>query len=106
MGWKRNTALALLGATLAWTTAARAAMFEGRAIDDHWWDGRAVSDTWGAYHCQIKFHGDRVFFRLVDAGIEVVGVLDDEIIVDPHDILVHDPKRGGDWSLDCYDLGP
>jgi hypothetical protein len=99
LGWAAAAALLCLPAALA------AATFEGRPIDDIWYEGRAVSTTWGGYRCSMKFHDDRVFMRLVDAGIDVVGVLDDEEILDSHEITVHDPKRGGDWTLDCFNLG-
>ena len=102
--WSRFT-VSMLAATLVLPAVLAAATLDGRSIDDTWYDGRAVSTTYGAYHCQLKFHGDRVYIRLVDAGIEVVGVLDDEVIVDTHEIVVHDPKRGGDWTLDAYDIG-
>ncbi len=85
--------------------ALAAATLNGRSVDGRWYDGRAVSTTYGGYHCQMKFHGDRVFIRLSGTGVEVVGVLDDEAIADEHEIVAHDPKRGGDWTLDCYNLG-
>ncbi len=97
--WAAVTALVLAPGALD------AATHDGRSVDDRWYEGQAVSTTYGAYKCQMKFHGDRVFFRLTGTGLEIVGVLDDEEIVDEHDILVHDPKRGGDWTLDCYNLG-
>jgi len=90
---------ALLPAALA------AATLDGKSVDERWYEGRAVNDDLGGYHCQMKFHGDHVFIRLIEAGLDVVGVLDDEAISDPHEIVVHDPKRGCDWTLDCYDLG-
>ncbi len=93
-------ALALMVPAGAW-----AASYNGKSVDDRWYEGRAVSTTYGGYRCQIKFHGDRVFFRLGGSGLQIVGVLDDEVIVDAHEVLVHDPKRGGDWTLDVYDLG-
>jgi hypothetical protein len=37
--------------------------------------------------------------------VQVVCVLDDEVIADPHGIVAHDPRRGVDWTIDCYDLG-
>jgi hypothetical protein len=80
-----------------------AATFRDRNVDDRWYEGRAVSTTYGAYECLIRFHGDQVFLKL--AGIQIVGVLDDEVIGNPHDILAHDPKRGVDWTIDCYNLG-
>jgi hypothetical protein len=97
---------ALLGALAALPPAPlAAATFRGRNVDDRWYDGRAVSTTYGAYDCQMKFHGDRVFMRLQGVGVELVGVMDDEVITDPHDIVVNDPLRGVDWSLDCFNLG-
>ncbi|MBP8137587.1 MAG: hypothetical protein KAY61_05230 [Candidatus Eisenbacteria bacterium] len=84
--------------------AARAAMYEGRNIDGHWYEGRAVSTTYGAYRCQIKFNGDRAFFKLDGSSIQIVGMLDEEVITDPHDILVRDPKRGVNWTLEVVNL--
>lgn len=83
---------------------ARAAMYEGRNIDGHWFEGRAVSTTYGAYRCQIKFNGDRAFFKLDGSSIQIVGILDEEVITDPHDILVRDPKRGVNWTLEVVNL--
>ena len=85
--------------------AALAATFNGRSVDGRWYDGRVVSTTYGAYDCQVRFNGDRAFIRLTSAGITVVGIMDEEAILDPHEIVVNDPKRGVNWSLDCFDLG-
>ena len=78
-------------------------MFRDRNVDDRWYEGRAVRNTYGGYDCRIRFHGDQVFLRL--GGMQIVGVLDDEVITNPHEIIAHDPRRGVDWTIDCYDLG-
>lgn len=83
---------------------ARSAMYEGRNIDGHWFEGRAVSTTYGAYRCQIKFNGDRAFFKPDGSSLQIVGILDEEVITDPHDILVRDPKRGVNWTLEVVNL--
>jgi hypothetical protein len=93
--------LAALGLLLP--AALSAATFKGRPIDDHWFDGHAVNTTYGAYDCRIQFHGDRVFLQM--GGVQVVGILDDEVLTDPHEIIAHDPRRGVDWTVDCYNLG-
>ncbi len=98
----------LLAACIAialWPGAPRAATYNHRSVDGKWYDGKAVSSTYGAYDCQLKFTGDRVLIKLAGASSRVVGVLDDEIITDAHEIVVHDPRRGVDWTLDCYNLG-
>ena len=95
--------LAALLAALLLPGPLGAATFRDRNVDGRWYEGRAVSTTYGAYDCQIKFHGDRVFIRL--AGLEIVGILEDEVLTDPHEIRVNDPKRGVDWTLDCFNLG-
>ncbi len=84
--------------------SARAAMYEGRNVDGRWYDGRAVSTTYGAYRCQIKFNGDRAFIKLDGSSIQIVGILDEEVITDPHDILARDPKRGVNWTLEVVNL--
>lgn len=91
-------------ASASFAPPARAAMYEGRNIDGHWYEGRAVSTTYGAYRCQIKFNGDRAFFKLDGSSIQIVGMLDEEVITDPHDILVRDPKRGVNWTLEVVNL--
>ncbi len=83
--------------------ALSAATFRGRPVDDRWYEGRAVSTTYGAYECRIKFHGDQVYLRL--GGVQIVGVLEDEAISNAHEIIAHDPRRGVDWTIDCFDLG-
>ncbi|MFN8588294.1 MAG: hypothetical protein U0704_10900 [Candidatus Eisenbacteria bacterium] len=95
---------ALLGGALATSSATHAATYEGRSVDDRWYEGRAVSTTYGAYRCQIKFHGDRVYFRPEGTSVQVVAFLDEEAITDPHDILARDPKRGVNWTLEVVDL--
>ena len=93
-----------VAACLACAPAARAAMYEGRNIDGHWYEGRAVSTTYGSSRCQIKFNGDRAFFKPDGSSIQIVGILDEEVITDPHDILVRDPKRGVNWTLEVVNL--
>jgi len=83
---------------------APAATFHGRNVDGRWYDGKATSTTYGAFNCQLRFNGDRVFIRPLGSGIQIVGVLDDEAIADPHEIVAHDPRRGVDWTIDCFDL--
>lgn len=95
--------LALL-ACAATVRAASAATFEGRNVDARWYEGRAVSTTYGAYRCQIQFHGDRVFFRPEGSSVQVVADLDEEIISDPRDILARDPKRGVNWTLEVFNI--
>lgn len=91
-------------ALLACATPAGAATFEGRNIDGRWYEGRAVSTTYGAYRCQIQFHGDRVFFRPEGTSVQIVADLDEEVISDPHDILARDPKRGVNWTLEVFNI--
>ena len=92
-------ALALMVPAGAW-----AASYNGKSVDDRWYEGRAVSTTYGGYRCQIKFHGDRVFFRPESGSVQVVAILDEEVITDPHDILARDPRRGVNWTLEVFNL--
>jgi hypothetical protein len=94
----------VLGLALASASPLAAATYQGRPVDDVWYQGRCLCYTYGQFDCQIRFHGDRAFIRIPTEGIQVVGVLEDEIILDAHDIVVNDPKRGVNWSLDCLDL--
>lgn len=98
-------AITLLLLALAVAAGAAAATFKGRGIDERCYEGTATSTTYGRYECRIKFHGDRVFFRPEGSSLQIVGTLDDEAIVDAHEIVAHDPRRGVDWTLDVRDLG-
>lgn len=89
--------LALLG-----VPPASAATFKGRSVDGHWYEGKAVSTTYGAYDCKLQFHDNEVILDL--GGMQVVGVLEEEAILDPHEIVANDPKRGVDWTIDCFNL--
>ncbi len=100
----RSLSVAFLAAALTLPAAPRAATHDGRNVDGRWYEGRAVSTTFGSYACQIKFSGDRALIKLSEAGIQIVGMLDEEGILDPHDIVVNDPKRGVYWTLDCFDM--
>ena len=100
----RSTTISIVTAlSLALPAALGAATFRGRPVDSRWYDGRAVSTTYGAHTCRIRFHGDQVYLRM--DGLQIVGVLDDEVIANAHEIVAHDPRRGVDWVLDCFDLG-
>jgi hypothetical protein len=98
-----HACIALAALALLLPATMSAATFRGRPVDGRWYEGRAVSTTYGAYDCRIQFHGDQVYLRL--GGVQVVGVLDDEVITNPHEIIAHDPRRGVDWTIDCFDLG-
>ena len=100
----RWASLGLALAALLPFAGARAATYQGRGVDGRWYEGRAVSTTYGAYDCDIRFNGERVYMRLRSRGVQIVGILEDEAISDPHDITVDDPARGVIWSLDCFDL--
>ena len=95
--------LGIAALELVLPAALSAATFHGRPVDERWYEGRAVSTTYGAYDCRIRFHGDQVFLKL--GGVQVVGELDDEVIVDAHEIVAHDSLRGVDWTIDCFNLG-
>lgn len=95
--------LALAGVLLA--TSGWAAIYKGRRVDGRWFEGRAISTTFGAYDCQVRFDGDRALIRLPAAGTQVVGFLEEETILDPHDITVYDPRRGIYWTLSVFNLG-
>jgi hypothetical protein len=96
-------ALVALALGLLLPAVLSAATFKGRPVDGRWYDGRAVSTTYGAYDCRIQFNGDRVYLQM--GGVQVVGMLEEEVITDAHEIHAHDPRRGVDWTIDCYNLG-
>lgn len=101
----RRWLLSLLLIPLVPCGTARCATYHGRIVDGRWYEGRTVSTTYGAYECDIKFNGERVYMKLRSAGVQIVGILEDEAIADPHDIEVNDPARGVNWTIDCFDLG-
>lgn len=95
--------LGLAGVLLA--GAASAAIYKGRRVDGRWFEGRVVSTTFGAYDCQVRFDGERALIRLPAVGLQLEGFLEDEVITDPHDITVEDPRRGVYWTLSVSNLG-
>ncbi len=95
--------LLLSGATFA--TAPQAASYKGRRVDGRWFEGRVVNTTFGAYDCQVRFSGERALIRLPALSLQLEGFLEDEIITDPHDITVEDPRRGVFWTLSVFNLG-
>lgn len=100
----RLVASLLLAAVLV-AGAAHAAVYRGRRVDGRWYEGRIVSTTFGAYDCQVRFDGDRALVRLPGSGLQINGFLEDEVITDPHDIAVEDPRRGVWWTLSVHNLG-
>ncbi len=97
-----RTVLAALLLALVAASPAFAASYNGRSVDGRWYEGKAVSTTYGAYDCRIQFHDNEVILDL--SGLQIVGVLEEEVIVDPHEIRANDPKRGVDWTIDCFNL--
>lgn len=95
--------LALAGVLLA--GSASAAIYKGRRVDGRWFEGRVVSTTFGAYDCQVRFDGERALIRLPALSMQLEGFLEDEVITDPHDITVEDPRRGVYWTLNVFNLG-
>jgi hypothetical protein len=101
----RSRILLLVAACGLAAVAANAAVYKGRQVDGRWFEGRVVSDDFGAYDCQVRFSGDRAMVRLTNYNLQVEGFLEDEAITDPHRILLHDPKRGMYWTLDVFNFG-
>lgn len=101
---KRLVATITLAAVLCAVTAS-AAIYRGRRVDGRWYEGRIVSTTFGAYECQVRFDGERALIRLPGSGLQINGFLEDEVITDPHDITVEDPRRGVYWTLSVHNLG-
>jgi len=95
--------ITLAGLVLAGTAAA--AVYKGRRVDGRWYEGRIVSTTFGAYDCQVRFDGERALVRLQGAGVQINGFLEDEVIDDPRQIDVEDPRRGVWWTLSVFNLG-
>lgn len=95
--------LALAGVLAAGSAAA--AIYKGRRVDGRWFEGRIVSTTFGAYDCEVRFDGDRALIRLPSSGLQITGFLDDEVITDPRDITIEDPRRGVYWTLTVFNLG-
>ncbi len=97
-------AVAALAVTLAGAPGA-AAIYKGRRVDGRWYEGRVISTTFGAYDCQVRFDGERALVRLHGAGVQINGFLEDEVIEDPRQIDVEDPRRGVWWTLSVFNLG-
>lgn len=96
-------ALGVAGASLA--DPASAAIYKGRRVDGRWFQGRVVNTTFGAYDCEVRFDGERALIRLRGAGLQLEGFLEDEVITDPREISVEDPRRGVWWTLSVFNLG-
>lgn len=101
----RRPVLAAIAASAIVAASSPAAVYKGRPVDGRWFDGRVVSDDFGAYDCQVRFHADRASVRLINSNLQIEGFLEEEAIGDPHRILLHDPKRGMYWTLDVYNFG-
>lgn len=99
----RIAVLALAGVLFA--GSAFAAIYKGRRVDGRWFEGRIVSTTFGAYDCQVRFDGERALIRLPATSLQINGFLEDEVITDPRDITVEDPRRGVYWTLTVFNLG-
>ena len=97
--------LPLVVAGMLCATTALAATYQGRCVDGHWFEGRATNTTFGSYNCEIRFADDRAMLKITSLGIQIETFLDDEVISDPHDITVYDPRRGVYWTLSVSNLG-
>jgi len=94
------TSLALL--TLA--SSAIPASFEGKVIDGPWYNGSIVNHLAGKFDdCRIQFQSEKLYVKL-PGGATIVGFMDEEIVIDPHEIHVYDPKRSLYWIVDVVDL--
>ena len=94
--------------TLLWIGAlpspATPATYDGRVIDGHWYNGSAVNHLAGKFDdCRIRFESEKLYVK-VPSGATIVGFMDEEIISDPHEIHVYDPKRSLYWIVDVVDL--
>lgn len=99
----RRLALAVLVAC-ACATPAVAATYKDRSVDRVRYHARISNGDYGTYdNVEVKFHGDHadVYFP---RGGRLVLLLEDEVIVDPHEIVAHDPLRGITWEVDVRDL--
>lgn len=94
------TTLALAGHAPAATPAS----FEGRVIDGPWYNGTIVNHLAGKFDdCRIQFQSEKVYVKL-PGGATIIGFMDEEVIVDPHEIHCYDPKRSLYWIVDVVDL--
>lgn len=98
-------AIAALSAVFACAAGPlHSASFEGRNIDGHWYAGTAANNTYGTYrNVQIEFNGERAYIKL-RGGLQIVCILEEEAITDPHEIICYDPLRGVTWTLDVTDF--
>ncbi len=97
-------ALALAAALLA--PPAAAATYQGQNVDGKWFGAKLVNSTFGAYETHVKFQGDRVVYGDPSGASYYLGTLEDEEILDPHDVQVYDARRGVWWSVSVRNLRP
>ena len=97
-------ALAALATVLA-ATAAPAATYRGRSVDERSYRGSILNYDYGLVdNVEVRFHAEHAYVSLHNGG-RLVLVLQDEEIADPHRIPAEDPRRGILWEICLTDLG-
>lgn len=95
--------LSLVG-TFLQVTPATGAVYRNRNVDGKRYRATVSNFDYGTYeNVEVRFQGDHAYLHF-NAGGRVVLILEDEEILDPHEISAQDPRRGTTWVLDVKDL--
>jgi hypothetical protein len=98
-------AAALLFATaILPVSPAAGAVYRNRNVDGKRYRATVSNSDYGTHeNVEVRFQGDHAYLHF-GAGGRVVLILEDEEILDPHEVPAHDPRRGITWVLDVKDL--
>lgn len=93
-----------LAAGASFVAPASAADYGGRCVDGKYFNASAAASPYGTFEdVQVKFQGERVYIRFPH-GLQIIAILEDERIDDPHEVIAQDDKRDLTWVLDVRGL--
>lgn len=86
-------------------SSAAAAQFRGHSVDGRWLSGDLSHPDFGTFrNVSVRFQDDRVMIQFPGGG-QLNCHLEEEVIVDPHEIPCRDYRRGIVWNLSVDGLG-
>ena len=101
----RRTAILTLALVAFAVASAHAAHFRGKSVDGRWFSGDLHHPDFGTYrNVDVRFDGDHVMIGIPGGG-QLNCHLEDEAILDAHEIPCQDYRRGIVWTLSVDGLG-